>query len=486
MKAGQGVSNGDRGGCIVLGSLIFAYVIATGLFVQLVLFPHVFPHLHAGDGLLHGLDSTGFHATAVEMARNIVEQGWSAWTLRPDGHNSPPGIMAIFYSLLTPKPYVLLPLNGLVWAINACLWYRILHMLFPQIGRWAMAGAVLIALMPSTFAWTTQFLKDTFSITGSSFLIYAFVRAMMPGEAARPRAAFVLIVGAIVCGAALIWLVRPYLLQMIALASLSGLIVLILGAIARQAQWRQVLASSCVTLAIIACAVAGNQTTGEAGERMDVSTQLSELSETVAPPGPAGPAGSGSGSRPGKYAGEINIGPVPSENRTVAFLNGVANIILKFRKGYCNGSNLTAGSVIDCKPEVESAADAAWYLPRAIQLMLLAPFPVHWFADARSAGGSMMRLAAAGEMTFNYLVFALAVVTPFFARVRITLPMVVVIVLLLVPGLVIVYSNPNLGTIYRMRYLFLEGIVAIAACFVIAGWLARRRKSVTLNGPAAA
>ncbi len=57
---------------------VFCTTAAIALIIQLVVLPYLFPELHAGNGLLAGGDSVGFHRTAAWVAERIRSEGWSA------------------------------------------------------------------------------------------------------------------------------------------------------------------------------------------------------------------------------------------------------------------------------------------------------------------------------------------------------------------------------------------------------------------------
>ncbi len=439
---------------------VFLYVIVTGLLVQLIILPYLAPGLHDGDGMLRGLDTTGFHREAVELAKRVHAEGWGAWRFRPDGFNSPPGLMSLVYALIYPKPFVLLPISALLWGLATLVMVRILQMLFPTIGRLALVGALLMACLPSTFMWTTQFHKDVFSIPGSCLVMYGFLLASMLEADQSFRRMLVSALSAVICGAFLIWVVRPYLLNLLMPSCLLALCVLLLGLYWRGISLRQIIGPAIVTILVIVTALALNRFAGGgSSSRMDVTAQVSENS----------------------------VSTEPSDNVFIATANKLANIVLVFRAGYCSGENLQAGAIIDCDVKVKSAGDAILYLPRALQVTLLAPFPYHWISDGKSPGGSFMRVIVGGEMTLNYLIFLAASLALLFGKAKLTIRMAVCLVFLITPALVIVYSNPNLGTIYRMRYFFLEGSVAIAACIAIAGiirWRNARDDTQDLPGKA--
>lgn len=447
--------------------IVFAYVIITGFLVQFVILPYLAPGLHDGDGMLRGLDTTGFHREAVELARRIHVEGWSAWSFRPDGFNSPPGLMSFVYALTWPKPVVLLPISAFLWGLAAFAMVRILQMLFPSIGRLAIVGALLMACLPSTFMWTTQFHKDVFSIPGTSLVMLGFFRSSM-FKAGEPFLRTMLpALCAVICGAFLIWIVRPYLLNLMMPACLLALCVLLLGNFLRSVGLRQIIGPAIIAVAVIVIALGANRLAGGgSSSRMDVTAQISEISiaSRIDDSKTAGASTS-----PVTSTEVVATAPEPSDNLLIATANKLANIVLVFRAGYCSGQNLLAGAMIDCDVKVKSASDAIIYLPRALQVALLAPFPHHWISDGKSPGGSLMRIVVGGEMALNYLIFLAAILVLVLRKTEFTIRMAACLVFLIAPALIIVYSNPNLGTIYRMRYLFLEGPVAIAACIAIAG-----------------
>ena len=49
---------------------VFFFTLLSGLFVQLVFLPYIAPSIHAGNGLIKGVDGSKFHKWAVEAATN--------------------------------------------------------------------------------------------------------------------------------------------------------------------------------------------------------------------------------------------------------------------------------------------------------------------------------------------------------------------------------------------------------------------------------
>jgi uncharacterized membrane protein AbrB (regulator of aidB expression) len=100
------------------------------------------------------------------------------------------------------------------------------------------------------------------------------------------------------------------------------------------------------------------------------------------------------------------------------------------------------------------------YLPRALQIGFLAPFPNAWVADGSIAASSMMRRVVSAEMLAIYaglLFLPLAI-----WRYRRKPEFWFVLGFFTLLTLIHVYLVPNLGTLHRMRYGFLTAVVGIA------------------------
>ena len=116
----------------------FGYTLAVGLLVQLVLLPHLFSGWHAGHGLLATCDYSRFHDIASRLSDEIHRQGWSAWVLPPDGQPVA-GIAAVFYTLIVPEPWTVLPLNAALHAVGGWSLFVAFHLVTRK-SRYAVAA----------------------------------------------------------------------------------------------------------------------------------------------------------------------------------------------------------------------------------------------------------------------------------------------------------------------------------------------------------
>ena len=130
--------------------------------------------------------------------------------------------------------------------------------------------------------------------------------------------------------------------------------------------------------------------------------------------------------------------------------------IASFRWGYLSTGGLTN---IDTDIAFSRAVDVIKYLPRALLIAFLAPFPDTWSIETTYMVSNIMRLASVGEMT---LIYCAVLFLPYgLYRWRKDGPMWMVVYLnfsmLSVLGLTIC----NVGTLYRMRYGFLMMTAAL-------------------------
>jgi len=131
-----------------------------------------------------------------------------------------------------------------------------------------------------------------------------------------------------------------------------------------------------------------------------------------------------------------------------------------------------SGSMIDAEVEFFRLADVTKYIPRALEIGYLAPFPTMWFTPGYKVG-LIGRLVGGVEMSLTYIIEALACVFIWRRRRHLDtwLMFLVTTTGVLALGMVVV----NVGTLYRMRYSFWILMVIMAAGPLTS--LGRREKS---------
>lgn len=446
--------------------IFFCYSLLVGLIIQFILLPYVFPSWHAGEGLLVGLDSRAFHRQAAELANKILAEGWSAWKI-----TSQPvaGIAAIFYVLVAPHPWVLLPLNSFLHAIAAWMLYKILNFFLDQRIH-AILSSLPLLLFPSALSWVTQMHNDNYSVTGAILVLYAWVCFSKKDSWQNYRlilGGFISLIG----GVCLTWLVRDYVVSMY--TGVGGIVFLICLIMyfswwqRSDWSWKRTLIACMVTsigfftitffhiFDLGASTLPTDQVIGQVRQETSTmiipsspeSIQLSDLE-------PGDP-----GFKPYMLWQDSSWLPSWIDNQLEQLS------IKRFKAIRSTWTDTRGGSNIDTDIFFRNAFDIIQYLPRAAEIGLLSPFPTDWFDRGSKAPNTMMRRVSAFEMVVTYLAWIGIIVAVWTWRKRTEFWVLFIFCL----GMVVIYAlgTPNVGTLYRLRYPFFMTLVG----FGIAGWI---------------
>jgi len=408
--------------------LFFLYPLFVGFFVQLVALPHLFPSLHAGEGLLQGGDWLYFHRLAKDLAERIRAEGWRAWELRPEGQ-APAGIAAIFYVFFGAKPWVILPLNALVHSLGGIVLFSLVYSLVGD-RKSAFLATLPFVFFPSAMLWYTQIHKDGFFILGIFLFLLGWNGLLVLGNHSRSWRDLSLYALWSVLGGVLVWVVRPYGLEIlwflgIVFAVFVSAMKLLPGKV-RKNSGKEVykpLLFLWLSLAILAPLAFRAMSEGEPIDIVWKDTPW-----------------------------------LPD------FLEGKLVGIARVREAYYRQYDPRLAGNIDWDVSFHSAGDVMRYIPRAFQIGVLAPFPRHWFEEGTSPGGGITRKIAALETVFVY--FSLVLLVFWFLRSRKNISFWAVIYFSLSIILIYALSVPNLGSLYRARYGFLMLLVALGWGYV--------------------
>lgn len=118
-------------------------------------------------------------------------------------------------------------------------------------------------------------------------------------------------------------------------------------------------------------------------------------------------------------------------------------------------------SFIDREVTFKSADEEFRYVPRALEIALLAPFPTDWSKPGNSPGGGAMRKLAALEMLVTYA--ALLALLLRLRALRRGSEFVAVLFACAVHLLVLGLSVSVLGALHRYRYGYLMVLVGLGA-----------------------
>ena len=391
----------------LIGSLSFKFLILPFL-----------PNLNGGNGLLKG-DSVVFHQAALGLSQNVLSHGWRAWTLFPGVHSFNVGLLGALYVFFGPSPLVILPFNIAAQILTAYLIYRIGRRLWPgnigEIG--GIIGACLFVLFLSPLVWFSQIHKDTFVLPAVLIILLGFFTIL---NSQLTNKAFFKVCLAGVGALAVIFLMRPnyYCLIFSAFLILSLLVLVFFGVFRRGpavfGKMRQSFLFVGAVSAFSLCTLA-----------LPSSYLRSEFTVSSA-----------------------DVGFVWDKSSSVPpLIDQYLEKVSCLRAHFINHSiSVGAGSGIDLEAKPKNAAEVFAYLPRAMWIGLFAPFPSQWLEKM-----SAIRLVSSVETFLWYLfspgVVYLAIRKPspaFWAGTIFCLGMITLFS----------YVNPNLGTLYRVRFGF--------------------------------
>ena len=434
----------------------FLYCIVIAIFIQFIVLPHVFPGLHAGDGLLVGTDSVGFHRIAVELAEKIKSNGFREWQLRPEGH-SPAGIAALFYALTgVHKPFVLVPLNAAVHATALIVLLLIIRQYLPSPKK-SVLCVVPFLLFPTAIGWYAQIHKDGIFILGFFVALFGILSFFRKAAVTLQWQMIVINILSMVGGGFLVWIARPYGVTLLIAISIFISFVLFLYNFykTRKQQLPVRLVKSviifCTFLVPLIILFPLAEVKGEGGVTIDNLESVSETSTEK----------EDGREEPQKLVLKekwIKSRLIPSSIDSKLYT--IANARYRYFLIYPD-----AGSTIDKDVRFHSAGDMIAYLPRALQISLFAPFPYQWFERGAKSGGTIMRKIVGAEMALSYVALIGLPFAIVFWRKRIELW----VALLFSLSLMIVYSLtiPNIGALHRMRYGFYMIVLAVS----VGGWI---------------
>ena len=439
---------GDRPRLLLFWTLGFVYSCLLALAMQKLLLPMV-PEMHAGHGLLKN-DAIIFHQAAAALADKIKESGWSEWMLYPTGFTGNVGVLAALYAWFGPEPAAFIPLNAAAHATGALMLVLIGPLLWPgKPGRLGgLAAGIAFVAFPSALLWYGQNHKDAFAIAGTLMMLYAWLRLQRPGETTGAVLRMFLLA---TVGVGLIAVVRPYFTMIVAAAFASSWVASF-GWLVISKNLKACASSVALTLVFLClmfAAAVGTSKISSARTAFDTVLTAAEMGGQASP-----------------EVMQWKWRPTPG---LPAPIDGLFRRVSELRVHFIRyAQSVGAGSGIDEDRIPSDVAGALAYLPRALFVGLFAPFPESW-----SQRVSLPRLAAAIETSIWYVFFpgliVLAVRHPSRELVAGAAFSAVILV-------VLDYANPNVGTLYRLRFgtwmfLFLGGAVGWASLAI--GFLSR-------------
>lgn len=430
--------------------LFTAYSAICGSLVQFIVLPFFFPDLHAGHGLLAGTDAVGYHVIAAITADHIRELGWSTWSLAPEGHAAA-GLAAPVYYLLGSSPSSLIPVNSAIHATTGIIVMQLMR----SVGvptKIAVASATIWIVFPSSMQWVTQINKDGYFFVGVLGALLGWIMLIDIIQNSRDISTVAFVAGVLAAGITCAGIARQYVFQMlipIAIAA-AGLFI---PPIIIKAKLGSIETGKAVTIVgiLLIIPIALIFAPRDWYDRMtSAPTSHSHTATTEA------------------NKAEIAARKPWRPNATLpAYIDSGFDRLAYGRYGYLSETYKSAGSTIDLDVQFSSASEVIVYLPRALQIGFLAPFPSQWFTRGTSPGGTTMRLIARAEMLILYpLLFIGLPLAIWRWRARTEFWFISIFCTFFIAAFASV--TPNMGSLYRMRYGFL---MTLAAFGLAALWM---------------
>jgi len=472
---------------------IFAYAILAGLAIQLVVLPYVFPQLHAGNGLLAGRDWVGFHEQAVAHAQKIAQGGWDEFLLRPDGDNAIIGIAALFYYLLWPEPWVLLPLSAAMFATGGVALFSMLKRLDLEDNE-ALIALLPYLVFPSALLQYGQIHKDVFCTASVLVILWSWVELLR--ENRNVRHILPLLVANLVA-LIVLSIFRPYFMAPFMILSLC----LLLWHAARAAwqffRWTASRAEAgrrtslmfnlqSVGLLVLLSAMVYVMAVSYVDVRMKpIPAQTAELdaqASKLAVPVLIWQSNKNVRSADTKrlfsegVQSEADARKAIEECRPIVVLkedaffeNLVNRAFLKIaiaRAGFTSSGGSTAATNIDRGLDFCRNEDLVRYIPRAMQIAFFAPFPSKWLALEKRNTSSVEIYISAVEMFYCYIAF-LGLFYWLFTYRRWNLALLIPVAFSLGAMLLLGLTVANVGTLYRMRFPFVMVFISIGMAGIL-------------------
>ncbi len=425
---------------LYFGLGVFVYALLVSFLLQTVVIPRVFSSPDTVRGLVV-IDSIGFDGVARVKAEEIARNGWSAWELRPSGH-MPAGIASIFYAIWKPVPYSVLPFNALIHAIAAGVVLLILRSFFPKVP--ALLGTLVFALNPAAMEWVAQIHRDGVFICGNLMFIFAMIKLNAKfNDSSCSRIAIVMPLAVAIFGIGIVWIARPYWIQVMMLSSIMGFFI---SAINMKSVWAG-RARACGALRMFGMAILILlQVCIVKSHAQFEPVDMSMISSFGAPGGE-----------------ERNSVYSTSWTRTSWIPNFVDERLYRIAISRRGTLSHAGGSVVDSDRLFESGVEVLTYVPRALQVGVLSPFPSLWSGQASTPAITIGRKVVGGVTFVCYICLIGSAVGIVKMRVW---PEVWTMVGLCIMGiLMFAMANSNIGTLIRYRYGFYMLIVAFGAAY---------------------
>jgi len=432
--------------------VVFIYAIIAMAVAREILIPYMFTS--SLNGNIEG-DPQYYNLLALKKAAEIKAQGLMAFELRPAGQG-PAGIASLGY-LLGVSPYYIVLLNSLLHALSTVLMALILRSWFSL--RISIIASLPLAISPYTIFWFSQPNKDSFVLAGTLFFTYGLLKLAGTEWKLLSRNGMLLSLLSIATGILLIWIMRPYVNQI--LLPISGLILvsILLARVRRGVDSHGCFGFAMCGALVLAClGLLGNG--GSSGETLESfdhfqwSKQAEKQAEKQA------------------IAAKCFANVDERNWHDERFLPDIVNKKLKSLMGQrcliftileTQDNVTTRYSIIDTDRLPSGSAEALAYLPRAALLGVFSPWIDRW-GYAFGQKPSAFYVISPIEAAILYVGLVSLCVWLFLSRSWIALiPIAICVFVMTIYGA----ATPFLGALYRYRYPWWMLLICLGAAALL-------------------
>lgn len=430
----------------LIGCLTFVMSIGVTIFVRYIFFPLVMPGAISPEGLLLATDSIEYHRLALEISERFKASGWSEWQFSLKKDNIMPGLLAAYYSTALPGASVAIFFAALVHALAAMILMRIM-LFFTTDWRVAFIAASPYIFYPSAAFWYTQLLKDGYFNVGVLTFLLGWILLARSSEWVSPLrgaagASFLIMLGYLIQA-----VIRPYTMSITLYLSLLFVVILTVSHLTQYLRDRQSRGRMALTILVALGSIAVLHSSKiNLGYRLTSKAKV-EVTER-------------SNHAIKKYWQSDSAWLPSSLQLQLSALSGVRDVYITGRPD--------AKSMLDQDVQLKNPSEVVAYIPRALQIGLLAPFPHQWFEQGSTSATTIMRRVSMVEMIVTYaaLLFLPVAIWLWRRRAEIWIAATYSLTVLTIYAI----ATPNIGTLYRVRYCYLMVLVAFGVLAICALW----------------
>ena len=329
------------------------------------------------------------------------------------------------------------PLNALWYLASLVLVFRLGREVFDR--RTGLLAASMVALWPSFLLHTTQFLKDPLFVVGMLALSLVIVR-WLTRTYSRMGALATGGAGALI--AIVLWLARSDMGELLVATVLLGAVMLAAQTLSgenRRATNLLGMALLIVVTVSVPLVIPHALELGRSPSSVKASAARREALH--------------------RATAEETLGATPREASRTSLRSRATAHVGTVRRRFIE-MYPDSGSNIDGDVQLNDTADLLRHLPRAVAVGFFAPFPNMWLATGKQVGFAG-RLLSGLESLLMYAIEGLALFGVWRARRRLSawFLLSVASIGMIALGLVVI----NIGTLYRLRYVFLILLIILAA-----------------------